>query len=180
MATTIQAGNATNGIIVTPDNTGALELKTGSGAGTTAVSISSSQVVSIAGNMDVAGTLTAVTPAGTTNTTQVATTAFVQSLAGALFSTVTTYNSSQRALGTTYTNSSTKPMFIQVSASNATGTSAGFAFYIAGTLVQRTTTPPGTVGFYTSGSFMVPGGATYRVDNLTGFSPSNYLWTEMV
>ncbi len=180
MATTIQAGNATNGVIVTPDNTGTLEIKTGSGTGTTAMSIDASQAITVPVSLNVAGTLSAVTPAGGTNTTQVATTAFVQSTAGSLFSTVTTYNSSQRVLGTTYTNSSTKPMFIQVSASNATGISAGFALYVAGTLVQRTTTPPGTVGFYTSGSFMVPGGATYRVDNLTGFSPSNYLWTEMV
>jgi hypothetical protein len=44
MANTITAGNATNnGLIVSPDNTGALEIKTGSGAGTTAVTVDTSQ-----------------------------------------------------------------------------------------------------------------------------------------
>jgi hypothetical protein len=48
MASTITAGNATNsGLIVSPDNTGALEIKTGSGAGTTAVTVDSSQNVGI-------------------------------------------------------------------------------------------------------------------------------------
>jgi hypothetical protein len=50
MASTITAGNATNsGLIVSPDNTGALEIKTGSGAGTTAISIDSSQNVNFSG-----------------------------------------------------------------------------------------------------------------------------------
>ena len=44
MATTISAGNATNGLALTADNTGALEFKTGSGAGTTALTLSSSQI----------------------------------------------------------------------------------------------------------------------------------------
>lgn len=49
MATVITAGNATNGLSFTADNTGALEFKTGTGAGTTAISISSSQVVTMNG-----------------------------------------------------------------------------------------------------------------------------------
>ena len=43
MATTITAGNATNGLAFSADNTGILEIKTGTGAGTTAVSIDTSQ-----------------------------------------------------------------------------------------------------------------------------------------
>ena len=43
MATTITAGNATNGLAFSADNAGILELKTGTGAGTTAVSIDASQ-----------------------------------------------------------------------------------------------------------------------------------------
>jgi hypothetical protein len=47
MASSISAGNATNGVIVSSDNTGALNLITGSGSGTTAVTIDSSQNVGI-------------------------------------------------------------------------------------------------------------------------------------
>jgi hypothetical protein len=47
MASSISAGNATNGVVVSSDNTGALNLITGSGSGTTAVTIDSSQNVSI-------------------------------------------------------------------------------------------------------------------------------------
>ena len=49
MATTILAGNATNGIVITPDNTGILELKTGTGAGTTALTLNASQAATFAG-----------------------------------------------------------------------------------------------------------------------------------
>jgi hypothetical protein len=49
MASTITAGNATNGLALSCDNTGILELKTGTGAGTTAVTIDASQVTSFAG-----------------------------------------------------------------------------------------------------------------------------------
>ena len=48
MATTITAGNATNGAAITPDNTGILELKTGTGSGTTAVTIGTGQDVTFA------------------------------------------------------------------------------------------------------------------------------------
>lgn len=72
MATVITAGNATNGLSFTADNTGALEFKTGTGAGTTALTLSSSQIATFAGSVAGAtGTLypivsgTAVTPSGT-------------------------------------------------------------------------------------------------------------------
>jgi len=59
MATVITAGNATNGLSLSADNTGSFDFKTGSGAGISAMTISSSQVVSIPGNLTVVGTLTA-------------------------------------------------------------------------------------------------------------------------
>ena len=64
MATTITAGNATNGAGISSDNTGILQLKTGTGSGTTAISIDASQVVTMPGNLVVTGTITA--GAGTT------------------------------------------------------------------------------------------------------------------
>jgi hypothetical protein len=65
MATTITAGNATNGAAISSDNTGTLDIKTGTGAGTTAISINASQAVTmpgpvaIPGNLVVTGSITA-------------------------------------------------------------------------------------------------------------------------
>jgi hypothetical protein len=53
MASTITAGNATNGLALSCDNTGILELKTGTGAGTTAMTINASQVTSFASNVGI-------------------------------------------------------------------------------------------------------------------------------
>lgn len=47
MASTITSGNATNGLALSSDNTGALQIKTGTGAGTTAMTIDSSQNVGV-------------------------------------------------------------------------------------------------------------------------------------
>ena len=48
MASVIKAGNATDGVQVTSDNTGILELKTGTGAGTTAMTVGTDQNVTFA------------------------------------------------------------------------------------------------------------------------------------
>jgi hypothetical protein len=57
MSTTITAGNATNGLAFSPDSTGQLEIKTGTGSGTTALTLSSAQVATFAGATSVAGNL---------------------------------------------------------------------------------------------------------------------------
>ena len=51
MASTITAGNATNGLALSCDNTGILELKTGTGSGTTAITADASQNVTFAGTI---------------------------------------------------------------------------------------------------------------------------------
>jgi hypothetical protein len=51
MSTTITAGNATNGLAFSPDSTGQLEIKTGTGSGTTAVTVSSAQAVTLAAGL---------------------------------------------------------------------------------------------------------------------------------
>ena len=56
MASFITAGNATNGLQVSSDNTGILELKSGTGSGTTAVTVNASQNVGI-GTSSPLGTL---------------------------------------------------------------------------------------------------------------------------
>ena len=48
MATTITAGNATNGAAISSDNTGILELKSGTGSGTTAMTVGTGQAVTFA------------------------------------------------------------------------------------------------------------------------------------
>ena len=65
MATTITAGNATNGAAISSDNTGILEFKTGTGSGTTALTLSTGQQVAYA-----LGTAAApsITFSGDTNT----------------------------------------------------------------------------------------------------------------
>ena len=69
MATTITAGNATNGLAFSADNTGAFEFKTGTGSGTTAVSISTAQVVTFAGN--VSGVIKSGTAVASTSGTSI-------------------------------------------------------------------------------------------------------------
>ena len=59
MATTISAGNATNGAAISSDNTGTLNIATGPGSGTTAISIDASQAVTMPGNLIVTGSVTA-------------------------------------------------------------------------------------------------------------------------
>jgi len=51
MASFITAGNATNGLQVSSDNTGILQLKSGTGAGTTALTIDTSQNTTFAGQI---------------------------------------------------------------------------------------------------------------------------------
>jgi hypothetical protein len=72
MATTITAGNATNGLAFSADNTGILEFKTSTGAGTTALTLDASQNATFAGTVaSSTGTLyplvlgTAVSASGT-------------------------------------------------------------------------------------------------------------------
>ena len=70
MASFITAGNATNGLQVSSDNTGILELRTGTGSGTTAVTFSTGQNATFAGTVQVAGVSTSLYPlvSGTSQT----------------------------------------------------------------------------------------------------------------
>ncbi len=58
MASTITAGNATNGLALSCDNTGILELKTGTGSGTTGLTIDASQNATFAGTITAANGVT--------------------------------------------------------------------------------------------------------------------------
>ena len=73
MANVITAGNSSNGgTAITTDTSGTLEIKTGTGSGTTAISVDASQNVTIAGTITASGGVsggirsgTAVTASGT-------------------------------------------------------------------------------------------------------------------
>lgn len=58
MASVIKAGNATDGVQVTSDNTGILELKTGTGSGTVALTLGTDQSVTFAGTITAASGIT--------------------------------------------------------------------------------------------------------------------------
>lgn len=55
--TIIKAGNATGGTSIATDGNGILELKTGTGSGTTALALDASQNATFAGNVQITGTL---------------------------------------------------------------------------------------------------------------------------
>ena len=65
MATVITAGNATNGLSLSADNTGTMQIKTGTGAGTTAISIDANQNVTIAGTLTATGGISGGIRSGT-------------------------------------------------------------------------------------------------------------------
>ena len=77
MSTTITAGNATNGLAFSADNTGILELKTGTGSGTTAVTISTAQAVTLAGNLTLTGNASGILKLGTAVTASGASVDFI-------------------------------------------------------------------------------------------------------
>lgn len=62
MATVITAGNATNGLSFTADNTGSFDFKTGTGAGTTALTLTTSQTAMFAGTVQASGITTNLYP----------------------------------------------------------------------------------------------------------------------
>jgi hypothetical protein len=90
-----------------------------------------------------------------------------------LFGTVNSFSTSNRHLGTTYTNSSGKPMFLSVSGLS-TGTGQNIQATVNGAAVS-------VMGAYSTGqsinaSAIVPAGGTYYVQN--GSSGSFTSWTE--
>ena len=96
MSTVITAGNATNGMSFTPDNTGAIEFKTGTGAGTTALTLSSSQIATF--STGVALPTGSLYPLVSATSVSTATTSFTASIAGTTM-TVTAVGSGTIAVG---------------------------------------------------------------------------------
>ena len=185
MTTTINASNSgSGGLIQTADASGILALQT---AGTTAVTISAAQVVTLAnallpasggtgggsftansvllGNGTSAFQTVAPSTSGnvlTSNGTTWSSTAPAASGFG-IGQTLTNYSSSGRAMGTTYTNSTGKPIAVMFNP----GASANLfcSALIDGNVVEFQQFTPSGGGGCAAFFIMVPNGSTYQMRN---------------
>lgn len=155
MASFITAGNATNGLQVSSDNTGILQLKTGTGAGTTAVTVDASQNTTLAGTLAVGAVtstglvtgatgalypITVSTPVATTSGTSVDITGVIPSWAKRvtlLFNGVSTSGTVDMLiqLGTSAGIETTGYISQgSTTGNNPTTSTAGFVIYVASAL----------------------------------------------
>jgi hypothetical protein len=118
------------------------------------------------------GTPTAPTASLTTNTTQLATTAFVMANTVNSLQALTNETSS-RAFGTSYTNSTGRPIFVYVLAT-ATASPGGLSCLLGSVQISSAIAPSSAQGV--SANFMVPNSGTY---SCTGTSVSLTNWYEM-
>ena len=141
MASTINATTASGGgVITTADATGLLNIQTN---GTTAIAIDGSQNVVVTGTLSATG--------GVQGTLGV----------GQVWTNVT----GSRALATTYTNSTGKPIQVVVSASDSTVNQV-MTIYVSGVLIFQQLATSGYT--YPAGCVIVPNGATYTVSLASG------------
>ena len=138
------AGGA-GGLATSGDTSGTLQIQTG---GTTAITVDASQNVAAAGNVTVTGSLTAGTYVG------------VQSIGVGQ-----TWQSVTRTSGVTYTNSTGKPIFVNVlvNVNNTSGT--GATITVDGVLVSTTLGAASGIGMAqnVTQSAIVPNGSTYVI-----------------
>ena len=168
MANIIKVGSTSAGYTTTPDQTGALEIRTGQVAGgTTAVTIDASQNVSFAANATVAGNQTIAGNLSVTgNITGTLTTGFG---VGQTWQNVKT--TPGRAIGTTYTNSTTKPITVIAGISGV----SQVAWYVDGVLLGTNGDSGGYNNMFT---FIVPPGSTYSSALASG-APVLQTWVEL-
>lgn len=118
MASTITAGNATNGgVITTADTTGTLQIKTGTGAGTTAISIDASQNVVVAGSLSVTGGFS-----GAAQIQSITASVAANALTVTLNPTSLSFRSSTLSSGAVNTRTIANPISITVSSGSTLGT----------------------------------------------------------
>jgi hypothetical protein len=162
MANTITAGNATNnGIAVSGDNTGTLNIITGSGSGTTAIAIDASQNVTVSGNMTASGTL-AVTSNQTIggNLTVTGTITGTGGVTGGVGTGQTWQDvTASRSLSTTYTNSTAKPIVVSYGGLCG-GANSNVAITVGG--ITQTAVALANNYFITT-SIIVPPSTTYSI-----------------
>ena len=87
---------------------------------------------------------------------------------------------SSRALGTTYTNSTGRPIMIAVTAYNIGGSGdKAISFYINGSVVMVNGSFSSTGTPYQSGSLIIPNGATYQVATTGAVTLTLSAWWEL-
>lgn len=90
-----------------------------------------------------------------------------------------TWSKPSRSAGTTYTNSTSKPIFVLISIGGSLSGSGNFSVIVSGTTILSTsynTTAGGSFQPYQA-SFIVPAGATYRVTTSGNYSINT--WAEL-
>jgi hypothetical protein len=83
----------------------------------------------------------------------------------------TSFSGAERVSGTTYTNSTGKPIVVSLGAS---GTTSGVTITVSGTLVANQTNGAAS-SFNNSASAIVPNGSTY----VCTYSPTLLFWSEL-
>lgn len=148
--------NATSGgsggLVTSGDTSGTLQIQTG---GTTALTINASQNVTAAGNVTVTGSLTAGSYVG------------VQSIGvGQTWQNVT------RTSGVTYTNSTGKPILVNVITSVNNTSGNGATITVDGVLVSSTVGGAGGIGMVqnVTQSAIIPNGSTYVITSASGYT----------
>jgi hypothetical protein len=137
------------------------------------LTVASVPVVTTTGSQNLTNK-TATTPANGDNSTKLATTAYVQNMGLGLSQTWTDVTAS-RAFGTTYTNSTGKPIQIVVSGSTGGGSSGGaIAITVGGITINGNWAHTGSVPA-ASATVIVPPSVTYSASvsgsvNLTGWA----------
>ena len=133
---------------------------------TTGANASGTWSINVTGSAGSAGTANFATSAGSATT-------------AGFTSVFTTTSTAVRTLGVTYTNTSGRVLGLYVAARNASGVSTGMTYLVNGVVGNYATYTPGTANFWSGSSIMVPAGATYRVNNATGFSLGAIVFTEV-
>lgn len=186
MSTTITAGNATNGLALTADNTGALEFKTGSGAGTTALTISSSQIATFSTGVALpTGSLYPLV-SGTAKTTT--TTSFTGSIAGTTLTasavtgtiqigqlitgTGVTAGTTITALGTGTGGAGTYTVSTSQTTASTTITVVGIDFTGIPSTAKRITVMFNAVSLSSTANLLVQGGVGGSID-ITGYASTS-------
>lgn len=128
----------------------------------------------LTGSGSISSTTTATTQASSDNSTKIATTAFVNSLAFGVGQSWGNYASS-RAVGTTYTNSTGRAIVVSVTLNDLSGGYA--ALYVNGVVVSYVDDSGGLVANAQLFA-IVPPGNPYVVQ-VTGAPATIYFWSEM-
>ena len=163
-------GSVTNTASVTSSGSTTLNgAVTITGATTVSGTISSSNTASFSGTFSTSGTTTlagssvlSASPVTSDNSTKIATTAFVRNVVPTLlFTTSTSYGSSDRAAGTVYTNTHSSPMCVMYATNLSNLSGRYFVMKVNGNEAQIQGHSDGEG--WVCGTIIVPPGQTYQI-----------------